>query len=69
MPHESSPASPREADSHVPDASDVISGPIGSASLRDPATSGPEGAELDKLPATDVDAGDPSPTGPAQPSA
>ena len=44
-----------------PDASDVISGPIGGASLRDPASSGPEGAQLDQLPivpAEDVDAGD-----------
>jgi hypothetical protein len=34
----------------APDASDVVSGPVGSASLRDPATSGPEGAQLDQLP-------------------
>lgn len=33
----------------APDSSDVVEGAIGSALLRDPATSGPEGAELDKL--------------------
>jgi hypothetical protein len=38
----------------APDAADVISGPIGSASLRDPATSGPEGADLAKLPPIDL---------------
>ena len=39
-----------------PDASDVITGPIGSARLRDPASSGPEGADLDGLPAIHLDA-------------
>ena len=39
-----------------PDASDVITGPIGSARLRDPASSGPEGADLDRLPAVHLDA-------------
>jgi hypothetical protein len=38
------------------DASDVISGPIGGASLRDPASSGPEGADLDRLPVIDAGA-------------
>ncbi len=38
------------------DASDVISGPIGGASLRDPASSGPEGADLDLLPVMDTGA-------------
>lgn len=33
----------------VPDASDVVDGPVGSASLRDPASSGPEGADLSRL--------------------
>jgi hypothetical protein len=42
------PASP-------PDASDVVEGPVGSASLRDPATSGPMGADLDELPTIDPD--------------
>jgi hypothetical protein len=32
------------------DSSDVISGPIGSASLRDPASAGVEGADLALLP-------------------
>ena len=32
------------------DSSDVISGPIGSASLRDPASAGIEGADLALLP-------------------
>jgi hypothetical protein len=39
------------------DASDVVTGPVGSASLRDPATSGPEGADLDQLPIIDSDDG------------
>ena len=33
----------------APDAGDVVTGPVGSASLRDPATSGLEGAQLDQL--------------------
>lgn len=41
------------------DASDVVDGPIGSASLRDPATSGPMGANLDALEPID-NAGDAS---------
>ena len=40
--------------SAAPDASDVVTGPVGSASLRDPATSGPEGAQLDQLPDIEV---------------
>jgi hypothetical protein len=43
----------------APDASDVVTGPVGSASLRDPASSGPEGADLDRLQEIDVDAGVP----------
>ncbi len=43
----------------APDASDVVTGPVGSASLRDPATSGPEGAQLDQLPAIDAGADEP----------
>jgi hypothetical protein len=43
----------------VRDASDVISGPIGGASLRDPASSGPAGADLDLLPVMDAGAGEP----------
>jgi len=42
-------------ESPEPDASDVVTGPIGSASLRDPATSGPEGAELERLPIVESD--------------
>ena len=38
----------------APDAGDVVTGPVGSASLRDPATSGPEGAQLDQLPDIEV---------------
>lgn len=41
------------------DASDVISGPIGGASLRDPASSGPMGADLDRLPVIDAGADEP----------
>jgi hypothetical protein len=37
----------------APDASDVVEGPVGSASLRDPNTSGPMGADLDELPTLD----------------
>lgn len=32
------------------DASDVVTGPIGSATLRDPASAGIEGADLSQLP-------------------
>ena len=45
-----------------PDASDVVEGPVGSASLRDPATSGPMGADLEALPSIEVDV-DTSPDG------
>lgn len=38
---------------HTPDASDVVTGPIGSARLRDPGPSSPEGVDLDRLPAID----------------
>jgi hypothetical protein len=38
-----------------PDASDVVTGPVGSASLRDPASSGPEGADLSRLLEIEVD--------------
>jgi hypothetical protein len=48
-PDQANPESPE------PDASDVVTGPIGSASLRDPATSGPEGAELERLPIVESD--------------
>ncbi|HEX7472632.1 MAG TPA: hypothetical protein VF323_06090 [Candidatus Limnocylindrales bacterium] len=40
---------------HTPDASDVVEGPVGSAALKDPATSGPMGADLDALPPIDAD--------------
>lgn len=33
---------------HEPDASDVVTGPVGSASLRDPAMNSPEGADQSK---------------------
>jgi hypothetical protein len=45
----------------APDASDVITGPIGNARLRDPAASGSEGADLDRLRSIDMDAGVPEP--------
>jgi hypothetical protein len=48
-----------------PDASDVVTGPVGSASLRDPATSSPEGADLSRLLEIEIDAND----GQAQPVA
>ena len=35
------------------DASDIVAGPVGSSHLKDPATSGPVGADLDELPAID----------------
>lgn len=41
-----------------PDASAVVSGPIGSSKLRDPATSSPEGADLSRLVEIDVDPDD-----------
>jgi len=46
----------------VPDASDVVTGPVGDAALRDPASAGPEGADLDQLPivtTADADPGAP----------
>lgn len=39
----------------APDSSDVITGDIGGAHLRDPATSGPEGADLEQLPIIPAD--------------
>ncbi len=47
---------PSQAEPRQPDSSDVVSGPIGSARLRDPATSMPEGAELERLPIVESDA-------------
>jgi hypothetical protein len=44
----------------APDASDVVTGPIGSARLREPAPSSPEGVDLDRLPAIDAAADVPS---------
>jgi len=44
------------ADGNAPaDASDVVEGPVGSASIKDPATNLGIGADLDKLP--DVETG------------
>ena len=43
-----------------PGASDIVTGPIGSARLREPAPSGPAGVDLDRLPAIEVAADDPS---------
>jgi hypothetical protein len=45
----------RQTPASPPDASDVVEGPVGSASIKDPATSGPMGADLDQLPAIDPD--------------
>jgi hypothetical protein len=45
----------------TPDASDVVTGAIGSARLRDPRSAGPEGVELDRLPTIDAAADDPGP--------
>jgi hypothetical protein len=58
-----------------PDASDVVEGPVGSASLREPSTSGPMGADLDELPSIEDDGSAPPssgsgrPTGRGEPSA
>jgi hypothetical protein len=38
----------------TPDASDVVDGPVGSAWLKDPATSGPTGGDLSALPPIDI---------------
>jgi hypothetical protein len=52
----------------APDASDVVDGPVGGAWLKDPATAGPTGADLEALPVLDLehgeqtDDGDPSAT-------
>lgn len=55
---------PRGTTTDTPDASDVVDGPIGSASLRDPATSGPMGADLDALEPIDSDGDEPDDTRP-----
>jgi hypothetical protein len=47
----------------APDASDIVGGPIGSAWLKDPAVSGPMGADLDALPEVDATTGDATPAG------
>jgi hypothetical protein len=39
---------------HAPDASAVVDGPVGAASLKNPATSGPIAAELKALPSIDA---------------
>jgi hypothetical protein len=44
----------------APDASDVVVGPVGSASLKDPSTSGPIGADLAALEPIDVPSDDPA---------
>jgi hypothetical protein len=48
-----------------PDATDIVTGPVGSAHLKDPATSGDIGGDVYELPGaeppTDVPAGDPPP--------
>jgi hypothetical protein len=50
------------------DSSDVISGPIGGASLRDPASAGVEGADLALLPTVaNADAGSNTPIDEAGP--
>jgi hypothetical protein len=46
----------------VRDASDVLSGPIGGASLPDSASSGPGGADLNRLPVIDAGADEPDAT-------
>ena len=48
-------AAPKPDADQTPDASDVVDGPIGSASLRDPASSGPEGADLSRLDEIEID--------------
>jgi hypothetical protein len=42
----------------APEASDVVDGPVGSAHLKDPATSGPIGANLEALLTIDGAPGD-----------
>jgi hypothetical protein len=37
------------------DASDVVTGPVGSASLRDPSSAPDEGADLEQLPGVELD--------------
>ena len=49
----------RPADPNAPaDASDVVEGPVGSASIKDPATNPGIGADLDELPAVETDGDD-----------
>jgi hypothetical protein len=50
----------------VPDVTDVVTGPVGSAHLKDPATSGDIGADVYELPGAErpteiPDAGEPHP--------
>jgi hypothetical protein len=45
------------------DASDVVEGPVGSAHLKDPSTSGPIGADLEDLTPIDIPADEPSSDG------
>ena len=56
----------RQTPDSPPDASDVVDGPIGSASLRDPATSGPMGADLDALKPIDDDGAEADDTRPIE---
>ena len=51
----------RQADPNAPaDASDVVEGPVGSASIKDPATNPGIGADLDELPAVETGGDDAS---------
>jgi hypothetical protein len=43
---------------NAPDASDVVDGPIGAASLKDPARSGPIGADIESLEPIDIPTGE-----------
>jgi hypothetical protein len=49
--HDAAPNDAAAAD--VPDASDVIEGPIGGAALKEPNRPEPTGADLDALPTID----------------
>ena len=41
------------------DTGDVVEGPVGAASLKEPADAAPSAADLDALPAIDADDGSP----------
>jgi hypothetical protein len=50
-----------ERDAEQPDASDVVEGPVGDATIKDPSVNPGIGADLDELAALETDAQDDAP--------